>query len=78
MTPEAVSQQLWTLLDGLVKADATTKRGFATVPRHNGFEARRRVPEPVTEDKALLRKDLLLDGRPSCGTRDLGDEQAVV
>ena len=54
-----VSQQLWALLSGLVKADATTKRTFANVARHNGFEAWRRVVEPVNENKALLRKDLL-------------------
>ena len=42
-----------------MKADATTKRTFANVPRHNGFEALRRIAEPVNEDKALTRKDLL-------------------
>ena len=57
-SPEVVSQQLWALLGGLVKADATTKRTFANVPRH-GFEALRRISEPVNEDKALTRKDLL-------------------
>ena len=58
-TRAVVSQQLWALLGGLVKADATTKRAFANVARHNGFEVWRRVVEPVNEDKALLRKDLL-------------------
>ena len=43
----------------MVKADATTKRAFANVPRHNGFEAWRRIAEPVNEDKGLLNKDLL-------------------
>ena len=57
--PEVVSQHLWALLGGLVKAAATTKRAFANVPRHNGFEAWRRVAEPVNKDKAFLRKDLL-------------------
>lgn len=42
-----------------MKADATTKRAFANVPRHNGFEAWRRIAEPVQEDKAVLRKDHL-------------------
>jgi hypothetical protein len=35
---EAISQQLWALLGGLVKGDASAKRIFANVPRHNGFE----------------------------------------
>ena len=30
-SPGVVSQQLWALLGGLVKADATTKRTFANV-----------------------------------------------
>ena len=29
------------------------------MPRHNGFEACRRIVEPLNEDKALVRKDLL-------------------
>ena len=57
-TPEVVSQQLWALLGGLLKGDASAKRTFANVPRHNVFEAWRRVVEPVNEDKALIRKDL--------------------
>ena len=32
---------------------------FSNVPRHNGFEAFRRLVELVNEDKALVRKDLL-------------------
>ena len=56
---EAISQQLWALIGGLVKGDPTAKRTFANVPRHNGFEAFRRIAEPVNEDKALVRKDLL-------------------
>ena len=56
-TPDVRSQQLWALLGGLVKADATTKCAFANVPRHNGLEAWRRVAEPLNEDKALRRKD---------------------
>ena len=43
----------------LVKGDASAKRTFANVPRHNGFEAFRRIAEPVNEDKVLVRKDLL-------------------
>ena len=50
---------MWALLGGLLKGDASAKRTFANVPRHNGFEAWRRVVEPVNEDKALIRKDLL-------------------
>ena len=38
---------------------ADTKRLFANVPRHNGFEAWRRIAEPINDDKALVRKDLL-------------------
>ena len=57
--PEVVSQQLWALLSGLLKGDASAKRTFSNVPRHNGFEAFRRLVEPVNEDKALVRKDLL-------------------
>ena len=57
--PEVVSPQLWALIGGLVKGDASAKRTFANVPRHNGFEAFRRIAEPVNEDKALVRKDLL-------------------
>ena len=38
-TPEVVSQQLWALLGGLLKGDASAKGTFANVPRHNGFEA---------------------------------------
>ena len=58
-TPELVSQQLWALLGGLVKGDASVKRIFANVPRHNGLEACRRFVELVNEDKALIPKDLL-------------------
>ena len=57
--PEVVSQQLWALIGGLVKGDASAKRTFANVPQHNGFEAFRRIAETVNEDKALARKDLL-------------------
>ena len=32
---------------------------FANVPRHNGLEAWRRIAEPINEDKASIRKDLL-------------------
>ena len=56
---EAISQQLWALIGGLAKGDASAKRTFANVPRHNGFEAFRRIAGPVNEDKALVRKDLL-------------------
>ena len=36
-----------------------TRRTFANVTRHNGFEAWRRLAEPINNDKALLRKELL-------------------
>ena len=32
---------------------------FANVPRHNGIEAWRRLAEPINEDKAMVRRDLL-------------------
>ena len=54
-----VSRQLWALLGGLVKDHADTKRLFANVPRHNGFEAWQRIAKPINDDKALVRKDLL-------------------
>ena len=57
--PVEIGRQLWALLGGLIKDDATVKRTIASVPRHNGFEAWRRISEPVNEDKALTRKDLL-------------------
>ena len=47
------------MLGGLVKEHADTKRLFANVPRHNGVEAWRRIAEPINDDKALARKDLL-------------------
>ena len=50
------------------------KRTFANVPHHNGFEAWRRIYEPVNEDKALRRKDLLLkvtNPRAASGINDL-------
>ena len=53
-----VSRQLWAPLGGLVKNHADTKRLFANVPRHNGFEAWRRIAEPINDHKALVRKDL--------------------
>ena len=48
--PDLVSQQLWALLGGLVTGDASAKRTFANVPRHNVFEAFHRIAEPVNED----------------------------
>ena len=56
---DEVSRQLWALIGALVKNDPTVKRAFANVPRHNGLEAWRRVMEPINDDKALARKDLL-------------------
>ena len=50
---EVVSQQLWALLGALIKDDPSVKRTFANVPRHNGFEAWRKISEPVNEDKVL-------------------------
>ena len=47
------------LIGCLVKEHSEEKRRFANVPRHNGFEAWRRIAEPINEDKLLLRKELL-------------------
>ena len=58
-TPDMVSHQLWALLVGLVKGDASGKRTFANVPRHNGVAAFCRIAEPVNEQNAIVRKDLL-------------------
>ena len=58
----------------LVKEDPLVKRTFANVPQHNGLEAWRRISEPVNEDKALRRKDLLLkvtNPRAAAGINDL-------
>ena len=61
-----------------MKADATTKRAFANMPRHHGLEAWRRIAEPVNEDKALLRKDLLpLVTNPKAAT-DINDLNAAL
>ena len=59
------------MLGGLIKDEASVKRTFANVPRHNGFEAWRKISEPVDEDKALARKDLLTkvtNPRPAANT----------
>ena len=58
--PIEMSRQLWALLGGLIKDDATIKRTCANVPRRNGFEVWRGISEPVNEDKALTRKDLTI------------------
>ena len=56
---QEVLRQLCALLGGLVKEHADTKRLFASVPWHNGFEAWGRIAEPTNDDKALVREDLL-------------------
>ena len=43
----------------LAKVDDDARRIFANVTRHNGFEAWRRLAEPINDDKVLLRKELL-------------------
>ena len=65
---EVVSRQLWALLG------ASVKMTFANVPRHNGFEAWRKISEPVNEDKALARKELVTkvtNPRPAANVDDL-------
>ena len=54
-----VSKQLWAFLQPLTKDDGTMEERFANCPRHNGLEAWRMVAEPINEDKAVLRKQLL-------------------
>ena len=58
-----------------LKGDGSAKRTFASVPRHNGFEAWRRVVEPVNGDKALIRsKDplpLATNPKPASSMDDL-------
>ena len=51
--------QLWALLGGLVKDDSAVKRTFANIPCHDGFEARRRIAEPVNKDTAVFQRDWL-------------------
>ena len=66
--------QLWALLSALVKGDDDARRTFANVTRHNGFEAWRRLAEPINNDKALLRKELLprfTNPRPASNVDDV-------
>ena len=53
-----VSRQLWAMLNPLLSSDSEKATMFANVPRHNGIEAWRRLPEPINEDKAMVRRDL--------------------
>ena len=63
---------------GLAKGDVSVKRTFAKLPRHNGFEAWRRIVELVDEDKASVRKDLLpLPTNPKPAT-PMGDLTAAL
>ena len=39
--------------------DSTMKRCFANVPRHNGYEAWRKIMVPLNVDKALARDEHL-------------------
>ena len=54
-----LSHQLWALIGGLTKDHAEMTRVFRNVRRHNGFEAWRRMAEPINEDKPMLRQALL-------------------
>ena len=51
--------QLWALIGRLTKHHAEMTRIFRNVPRHNGFEAWRRMAEPINEDEPMLRQALL-------------------
>ena len=55
-----VSRQLWAILNPLLAHDADKATMFANVERHNGLEVWRRLAEPINEDKAMVRRDLLL------------------
>ena len=54
-----VSRQLWAMLSPLLSQDADKATMFANVERHNGLEVWRRMAQPINEDKALVRRDLL-------------------
>ena len=56
---EEVSRQLWSFLGPLVKENAEKASAFRNVPRHNGFEAWRRIAEPINDDKSAMRRELL-------------------
>ena len=43
----------------LLSGDSDKATMFANVPRRNGIEAWRRLAEPINEDKAMVRRDLL-------------------
>jgi hypothetical protein len=71
---QKVSESMWALLGGLVKENPTMKKTFANVPRHNGFEAWRKVMEAMNENKALSRNELLpklTNPRPATSLHDL-------
>ena len=54
-----VSRQRWAMLNPLLAGDSHQSGMFANVERHNGIEACRRIAEPINEDKAHVRRDLL-------------------
>ena len=56
---EEVSRQLWSFLGPLVKDHNEKASVFRNVPRHNGLEAWRRITEPINDDKAAMRRELL-------------------
>ena len=55
-----VSKHLWALLGPTLSKDSSMSTVFCNVPRRNGLEAWRKVPEPINDDKTMVRKDLLL------------------
>ena len=56
---EEVSRQLWSFIGPLVKEHAEKASVYRNVPRHNGFEAWRRIAEPINDDKSAMRRELL-------------------
>ena len=55
---EEVSRQLWSFLGPSVKDNNDKASAFRNVPRHNGL-AWRRIAEPINDDKAAMRRELL-------------------
>ena len=62
-----ISRQLWALLGPLVSAESGVHTLFANCPCHDGLEARRRVAEPINDDKILIMKELLPPRSPTRG-----------
>ena len=73
-----VSKQIWAMLQLLVKVDNTASGIFAKVPRHNGMEAWRRLAEPINENKAMVRKELLAVVTNPRGAATIGNIESAI